>query len=129
MRAAVTEVPGDAVEEEEEEDPHPDVAPLLGEALHLVVMDLLVMMVNLIPPPFVSAPPKHAFFVQVLPTGGATVQQETTELLQNPMTAHLQDPTTELHPSPLARFLFQYFFPHSASYFSLLIIFCFCDPF
>jgi len=80
MKAAVTEVPGDAAEEEE--DPHPDVAPLLGEALHLVVMDLLAMM--------------------VLPTGGGTVQQETTELLQNPMTAHLQDPTTELHPSPLA---------------------------
>merc|ERR1712130_251697 len=59
----------------EEEDLHPDVAPLLGEALLLVVMVLL--------------------------TGGATVQQETTELLQNPMTAHLQDPTTELHPSPL----------------------------
>jgi len=80
MKAAVTEVPGDAAEEEE--DPHPDVAPLLGEALHLVVMDLLAMM--------------------DLQTGDATVQQETTELLQNQMTARLQDPMTELHPSPLA---------------------------
>jgi len=80
MRAVAMEVPGDAVVEEG--DHLPDVAPLLGEALHLAVMDLLAMM--------------------ALQIGGVTVQQETTELLQDLTTEHLQDPTTELHPSPLA---------------------------
>merc|ERR1719341_2730312 len=65
-RAAVTEVPGGAVEEEEEVDLHlgevlrPGEDPHQGEALHLAVMGHLAMM--------------------VLQTGGVTVQQATTEL-------------------------------------------------
>jgi hypothetical protein len=37
-----------------------------------------------------------------LQTGGATVQQATTKLLQEPTTAQHLDLTTELLPSPLA---------------------------
>merc|ERR1719500_2392562 len=64
MRAAVMEVPGGAVEEEEEVDLHlgevlrPGEDPRQGEALHLAVMGHLAMM--------------------VLQTGGVTVQQATT---------------------------------------------------
>jgi len=88
MRAAVTEVPGGAVEEEEEVDLHlgevlrPGEDPHQGEALHLAVMGHLAMM--------------------VLQTGGVTVQQATTELHRDPTTAHHPDPKTELLPSPLA---------------------------
>merc|ERR1719209_1549652 len=69
MRAAVMEVPGGAVEEEEEVDLH------LGEALHLAVMGHLAMM--------------------VLQTGGVTVQQATTELHRDQTTALHPDPKTE----------------------------------
>jgi len=88
MRAAVMEVPGGAVEEEEEVDLHlgevlrPGEDPHQGEALHLAVMGHLAMM--------------------VLQTGGVTVQQATTELHRDPTTAHHPDPKTELLPSPLA---------------------------
>jgi len=88
MRAAVTEVPGGAVEEEEEVDLHlgevlrPGEDPHQGEALHLAVMVHLAMM--------------------VLQTGGVTVQQAMTELHRDPTTAHHPDPKTELLPSPLA---------------------------
>merc|ERR1719331_564849 len=51
-------------------------------APHLAVMGLLAMM--------------------DLQTGGATVQQATTKLLQEPTTAQHLDLTTELLPSPLA---------------------------
>lgn len=88
MRAAVTEVPGGAVEEEEEVDLHlgevlrPGEDPHQGEALHLAVMGHLAMM--------------------VLQTGGVTVQQATTELHRDPTTAHHPDQKTELLLSPLA---------------------------
>merc|ERR1719341_1539425 len=88
MRAAVMEVPGGAVEEEEEVDLHlgevlrPGEDPHQGEALHLAVMGHLAMM--------------------VLQTGGVTVQQAMTELHRDPTTAHHPDQKTELLPSPLA---------------------------
>lgn len=85
MRAAAMEVPGGAVEEEVDlhlgEAPRPGEDPHQGEAPHLAVMGLLAMM--------------------ALQTGGATVQQATTELLQDPKTAHHLDLTTELLLSPL----------------------------
>merc|ERR1719341_603837 len=80
MRAAVTEVPGGAVEEEEEVDLHlgevlrPEEDPHQGEALHLAVMVHLAMM--------------------VLQTGGVTVQQAMTELHRDPTTARHPDPKT-----------------------------------
>jgi len=88
MRAAATEVPGGAVEEEVV-DLHLDVGLHLGEDLHpgedlhLAVMDLPATM--------------------DLQTGDATVQQGTIELHhQDPTIARRQDPMTELLPSPLA---------------------------
>merc|ERR1719490_664025 len=86
MRVAATEVPGGAVEEEVDlhlgEALRPGEDPHQGEAPHHAVMGLLAMM--------------------DLQTGGATVQQATTKLLQEPTTAQHLDLTTELLPSPLA---------------------------
>jgi len=86
MRVVATEVPGGAVEEEVDlhlaEALRPGGDPHQGEAPHLAVMGLLAMM--------------------DLQTGGATVQQATTKLLQDPTTAQHLDLTTELLPSPLA---------------------------
>lgn len=86
MRVAATEVPGGAVEEEVDlhlgEALRPGEDPHQGEAPHHAVMGLLAMM--------------------DLQTGGATVQQATTKLLQEPTTAQHLDLMTELLPSPLA---------------------------
>merc|ERR1719305_139254 len=86
MRVAATEVPGGAVEEEVDlhlgEALRPGEDPHQGEVPHHAVMGLLAMM--------------------DLQTGGATVQQATTKLLQEPTTAQHLDLMTELLPSPLA---------------------------
>merc|ERR1719239_2110081 len=83
MRAAATEVPGgEEVEEVEEvEDLHQDVDLHQEEAPLPAATDLPGMM----------APQ----------TGGVTVQQAMTELLQDPTTAHHPDLTTELLQNPL----------------------------
>ena len=122
MRVAATEVPGGAVEEEVDlhlgEALRPGEAPHQGEVPHLAVMGLLAMMVTPVPP-LISATPQHALTVQDLQTGGATVQQATTKLLQEPTTAQHLDLTTELLPSPLARFLSIISFLHSVICFDL----------
>ena len=122
MRVAATEVPGGAVEEEVDlhlgEALRPGEDPHQGEAPHHAVMGLLAMMVTPVPP-LISATPQHALTVQDLQTGGATVQQATTKLLQEPTTAQHLDLTTELLPSPLARFLSIISFLHSVICFDL----------